>query len=27
LLIGLSYNAGTSGAHTLEYLSAFTDQF
>lgn len=27
LLIGLSYNAGASGAHTLEYLSAFTDDF
>jgi hypothetical protein len=25
--IGLSYNAGASGAHTLEYLSAFTDNF
>jgi hypothetical protein len=26
-LIGLSYNAGASGAHTLEYLSAYTDNF
>jgi hypothetical protein len=26
-LIGLSYNAGTSGAHTLEYMGAYTDDF
>lgn len=26
-LIGLSYNAGASGAHTLEYMGAFTDDF
>jgi hypothetical protein len=26
-VIGLSYNAGASGAHTMEYLSAFTDNF
>jgi len=25
-LIGLSYNAGTSGAHTLEFMKAYTDQ-
>ena len=25
--IGLSYNAGASGAHTLEYMGAYTDQF
>lgn len=26
-LIGLSYNAGTTGAHTLEYMGAYTDDF
>jgi hypothetical protein len=27
LIIGLSYNAGAAGAHSLEYLGAYTDQF
>lgn len=26
-IIGLSYNAGATGAHTLEYMGAFTDNF
>jgi hypothetical protein len=26
-IIGLSYNAGASGAHTLEYMGAYTDNF
>ena len=26
-IIGLSYNAGASGAHTLEYMGAWTDNF